>query len=245
MKAVVLCAGKGTRIREVTEDKIPKPMIEVDGKPILEYTIENLEENGVDEVLINLHHKGEVIEEYFGSSYGDLDIKYFWEDELRGTAGALSQMKDDLNDSFLTLYGDIITDLDFNEFMSSHNSNEGIGTILTYSGEENLTEASIIDLVESRINDFIEKPSEDQIQDVKGEIWTNASVYCFDEEIFEFIDDEGEQDFGHDIFPQVVDSEYFLSGYRLPKKTYWREIGRPGDYKKLEEDVLNSRLDWN
>ena len=245
MKAVVLCAGEGTRIRDVTQDEIPKPMIEVDGKPILEYTLERLEDDGIEEALINLHHKGEVIEEYFGSSYGDMDIKYFWEDKLRGTSGALSQMEDDLNDSFITIYGDIITNLDYNEFKSFHESNKGIGTILTYSGEENLTEASIIELVDNSIEDFIEKPSEDQIENVEGEIWTNASVYCFDPEIFEFIADEGEQDFGHDVFPMVADSQYELSGYRLPEETYWREIGRPGDYEKLTEDTTNSRIAWN
>ncbi|EGQ43171.1 MAG: nucleoside-diphosphate-sugar pyrophosphorylase, partial [Candidatus Nanosalina sp. J07AB43] len=97
VKAVVLCAGKGRRIRDITDGEIPKPMIEVDGAPILEYTLSSLESQNIDEVLINLHHKGGVIEKYFGSTYGSMDIKYFWEESLRGTSGSLAQMKDNLN----------------------------------------------------------------------------------------------------------------------------------------------------
>jgi mannose-1-phosphate guanylyltransferase/phosphomannomutase len=246
VKAVILCAGKGTRIREVTGGNIPKPMIEVEGKPILEYTLENLREQGVDEVLINLHHKGSVIEEYFGPDYCGLNIKYFWEEKLRGTSGSLAQMSNDIEDDFLVVYGDIVTDLNYGEFRSFHQAREGIGTVLTYSGEENLTEASILQLEEDKISSFVEKPSESKIKSLtrKGLTWTNAGVYCLDPEVFEFIAEEGQQDFGHDVLPEILQSKYDLNGYKIPDNIYWREVGKPSDYENLIQDVSKGKLEW-
>lgn len=246
MKAIVLCAGKGTRIRELTGGDIPKPMIEVEGKPILEYTLENLQHQGIEEVLINLHHNGSVIEEYFGSEYCGLNIKYFWEEKLRGTSGSLAQMSTCVDNDFLVIYGDIVTDLDYRDFNSFHRSREGIGTLLTYKGEENLAEASILQLEEDKINSFIEKPSESKIKNLtrKGSTWTNAGVYCLDPEVFEFIAQKGQQDFGHDVFPEILRSNYELNGYKIPDSIYWREIGNPSDYENLIQDVSKGKLEW-
>jgi mannose-1-phosphate guanylyltransferase/phosphomannomutase len=246
MKAVVLCAGKGTRIRDITEDKIPKPMIKLDGAPILEYTLSSLEEQGVDEALINLHHKGEAIKEYFDSSYQSMNIKYFWEERLRGTSGSLGQMKNDLNDDFLVVYGDIVTDLDYNDLKSSHLSSGCIGTILTYSGEETLSEASVIQMRNNRIEEFIEKPSEQKVRSLEseGKTWTNASVYCLSPEVLNFVPETGSQDFGNDLFPRILEGERELNGYRLPKNAYWREIGRPEDYRELMQDISKGKIEW-
>ena len=166
MKAVVLCAGKGTRIREITGGEIPKPMIEVEDKPILERTLEWLKNYDVDEVLVNLHHQGEEIQDYFGSSYKGLDITYYWEEELLGTAGALKQMEDDLEEEFFVIYGDIVTDLDLDNLHGVQASSNASGTVMVYSGEEDLSEASIISLDSTNeIEAFIEKPDRETISE--------------------------------------------------------------------------------
>lgn len=244
MKAVILCAGKGTRIREITDDEKPKPMIEVNGKPMLEYIIENLSDYGVKEVLINLHYKGGEIEQHFGDSFAGLDIEYYWEDELLGTAGALNQMKEDLNDDFLVVYGDIVLDLDLDKLSDFQKSHEGLGTILVYRGEDNLTESSIIDINSNdTIERFIEKPDEEMISDFEGETWTNAGVYCLSPDILKFID-KGKQDFAYDVFPKVLNNQRNLKGYKMPEKAYWREVGNPKRYRKLKKDIDNSKIDW-
>lgn len=244
MKAVVLCAGKGTRIREVTGSKIPKPMIEIDGKPILAQIIENLSDSGVEEVLINLHHKGEKIEERFGTSYKGVEISYYWEEELLGTAGALNQMKDDLNDDFLVVYGDIISNLNLGSLADFHKSQDSIGTILVYKGEEDLSKSSIIDIDnENKIKRFVEKPGEEFISNFKGDIWTNAGIYCFSPEIIEFIG-EGKIDFAYDVFPSVLESPNSLSAFELPEDAYWKEVGNPERYEQLKKDVDSSKIEW-
>lgn len=244
MKAVILCAGKGTRIREITKDDKPKPMIEVKGKPMLEYIIESLSDHGVTDVLINLHYRGKIIEEYFGDSYAGLDIEYYWEEELLGTAGALNQMKEDLNDDFLVIYGDIISDLDLDNLSIFQESHEGLGSILIYRGEKNLTESSIIDIKDNNtVKRFIEKPDEETISSFEGSTWTNAGIYCLSPDILKFID-EGKQDFAYDVFPKVLDSERILKGYKLPEKAYWKEVGNPKRYRNLKEDIDDSKIEW-
>lgn len=243
MKAVVLCAGKGTRIREITGDEKPKPMIEVEGKPLLEYTIKWLSGFGVDEILINLHHRGEKIRDYFGSSFAGIKITYYWEEELRGTAGALTQMEDNLNERFFVVYGDIISDIDLDKFEESQASSKAIGSLVVYTGETELTEASVISLdSENRVEAFIEKPDEDVISEFKGEIWTNAGIYCLEPEILDYI--ESGKDFSHGVFPEVLKDGGELKGFKLPEEAYWQEIGNPERYRKLKRDVKNSMITW-
>ena len=243
MKAVVLCAGKGTRIREITGGEIPKPMIEVEDKPILERTLEWLKNYDVDEVLVNLHHQGEEIQDYFGSSYKGLDITYYWEEELLGTAGALKQMEDDLEEEFFVIYGDIVTDLDLDNLHGVQASSNASGTVMVYSGEEDLSEASIISLdSKNRIEAFIEKPDRETISEFQGEVWTNAGVYCLYPEILNYIEEE--KDFSHDIFPEVLKGSGSLKGFKLPEEAYWTEIGNPEKYRQLKKDVENSLIEW-
>lgn len=243
MKAVVLCAGKGTRIREITKGEKPKPMIEVKGKPLLGHTLEWLSGSDVDEVLINLHYQGEKIQEYFGSEYSGMRISYYWEEELLGTAGALTQMQEDLDEEFFVIYGDIISDLNLNELHQFQTSSNASGTIVVYTGEEDLTEASIISLdYENRIQDFIEKPSEQTISEVKEDIWTNAGIYCLDPEIIDHVQEA--DDFSKNVFPEVLESQECLKAFKLPEKAYWQEVGNPERYRKLQKDVKNKLIDW-
>ncbi len=245
MKAVVLAAGEGTRLRDVTDGEIPKPMVEADGKPVLEYTLDKLVEFGVEEIIINLHYEGEVIENYFGHEWEGTSITYSWEEELLGTAGGVKKVEEKFNETFLVVYGDVVTDIDLESFLELHKKKNGLGTLLVYNETENLGESSILFLdQENRIQKFIEKPSTETIKKNQDrEFFTNAAIYFLETETFDYIEN-GFQDFSKDVFPKIIDSENNIYGYKLPKNAYWHEIGNPKRYKKLKQDIRKDNVDW-
>jgi len=136
MKAVIMAGGLGTRVSSVAND-IPKPMIKIAGKPVLQYQIENLRSNNIKDIIIVVGHLGNVIKNYFcdGSSFG-VNISYFTEDIPHGTAGALFLMHN-LNEDFLLILGDILFDLDFDRFIHFHKEHNALATVVAHSNAHN------------------------------------------------------------------------------------------------------------
>ena len=143
MKVIIMAGGKGTRIQSVRSD-VPKPMIEICGKPILQYQIENLRNCGLTDITIGVGHLGHVIKDFFGngSKYG-VNIKYFTEEQPLGTAGALFKMLDGracdsiqtttvIDEDFLLLCGDIIFDIDFNRFINFHKNHSSWASLIAH-----------------------------------------------------------------------------------------------------------------
>ena len=132
MKVVIMAGGKGTRISSVASD-IPKPMIKINGKPVLEREIECLRSQGFTDIIITVSHLGNIIMDYFkdGSDFG-VKIEYFFEKEPLGNAGALYQIKDKLTDDFLLLNADAVFDVDFNRFVDYHREKGGLVTLFTH-----------------------------------------------------------------------------------------------------------------
>jgi len=244
-KAMILAAGKGTRLREITKGEIPKPMVRVNNKPVLEYTLDRLVDFGVEEIIINLHYKGSKIEHYFGSDWKGTPIEYSWEEELKGTAGAVKNVEDRLNETFLVVYGDVITDINLEKFQQAHNKNSGLATLLLYNETDNLEESSILFLdEEQRIQKFVEKPSKEFIEKhSQDEFLTNGAVFFLEPGVFRYIE-EGFTDFSKDVFPEVISSESDIYGYRLPSEDYWHEVGNPERYRKLIRDVEDGLINW-
>lgn len=140
MKAVIMAGGKGTRISSVASD-IPKPMIKIDGKPVLEHELECLRNQGFTDIILTVSHLGNVIMDYFGDGSGvspvtgkpfGVKIEYFFEHEPLGNAGALFRMKDKLTEDFLLLNADAIFDVDFNRFVAFHREKGAIATLFTH-----------------------------------------------------------------------------------------------------------------
>ena len=140
MKAVIMAGGKGTRISSITSD-IPKPMIKVEGIPVLEREIECLKKQGFDEIILTVSHLGDIIMDYFGDGSGsspttgkpfDVHIDYYFEKEPLGNAGALFKIKDKLTSDFLLLNADAMFDVDFNRFVEHHRNNGGLVTLFTH-----------------------------------------------------------------------------------------------------------------
>ena len=207
---MILAAGEGQRLGEITKN-IPKPMIEVNGKPVLEHNLEMCRKAGVNDIYINLHHLPDKIRNYFddGSNYG-VNIKYNFEPELLGTAGALLPFKKNLkDDSFFVIYGDNYISFDlmhlklFNEKMNADIS------ILFHWRKDVSNSGIAIFNNKDRITKFVEKPLD---PNDNGD-WVNAGVYYI--ETFSIIDlIEIRDDFGVDVFPRLLSMDYDLFGLK-------------------------------
>jgi len=210
VKAVILAAGEGKRLGRITSD-IPKPMIEVNGKPILEHNLDMCRKAGVKDIYINLHHLPDKISNYFnnGSNYG-VNIKYNFEAELLGTAGAILPFKNYLkNDPFFIIYGDNYLFFDLMEIKVFHEEmNADISILFHWRNNVNNSGVAVFDKSD-RIKQFIEKPLK---RNYSGD-WVNAGIYYIEaNDIFDLI--QPKDDYGFDIFPKMLNMNYSIFGYK-------------------------------
>jgi NDP-sugar pyrophosphorylase family protein len=226
MKAIILAAGKGERLSEITR-VIPKPMILYDSKPILLYNIELCYKYGIKNLFINTHHHANQIMDYFGNGTKyDVNIRYSNEEELLGTSGALNNFKDDLqSDPFFVIYGDQFSDFDLNLLMAKYYKHECLGTI-AFHYRQDVSHSGVAEFDdEGKVLRFIEKPK-------KGESeshWVNAGIYYLNPKILEYIPD-GFSDFGKQIFPNLLSENMSLYGVCEQKEV--KVFDTPEMYKK-------------
>jgi mannose-1-phosphate guanylyltransferase len=210
LKAVVLAAGVGSRLGKVTEN-IPKPLLKINDETILERNIKKIQELGIKEVFINTHYFPDMIKNCLGNSNLNLNITYSYESELLGTAGALNNFKEYLNEDFIIIYGDNYFTYSLQELINFHKLKNSNYTIALHY-RENVSESGVVIMDnENKIIQFIEKP--DKQINVASHL-VNAGIYIFSPEIFSFIP-EGYSDFGKDIFPQIIKSGSSLYGIEL------------------------------
>ena len=215
MKALLLAAGKGERLAKVTKI-LPKPMVEIDGRPILEHNVLMLKNSGVRDIYINLHHLPEVIKDYFGdgSKWG-VNINYIYEEELLGTSGAVKNCSKLFQDRFLVVYGDNLFDSDLSlrnliDFHINNNSSFTMGLCEV----EDISQSGTVELDEkNKVTQLIEKPNTQGI--VKG--WVNAGIYLIESNLVDLIP-LGNSDFSNDFIPFLMDSDYNVYAHRLEKK---------------------------
>lgn len=208
MKAVLLAAGKGSRLGSITA-ATPKPLLEVRGTPVLRHLAALCARHGVTELCINTHYLAERIraEVGDGEDFG-LRIRYSFEAELLGTAGALRNFRDTLEDgAFFVLYGDNFMDYDLTALAAFHRAHGGIGTVALYE-KEDVSHSGIAVLDDAgRIRRFIEKPT--PAEAVSRLV--NCGLYVLEPEVFEYIGD-GAPDFGKDVFPALLADDRALYG---------------------------------
>lgn len=215
MKALLLAAGVGQRLGDITK-KIPKPMIKMGGKSILEQNIILLSKYGVDEILINLHHLPEVIKDYFqdGSKWG-VKISYSYEEELLGTSGTLKKHKAFFDELFFVMYGDNLfhhdTKLDL--LLKFHNEKKSDFTISLCEVDDISLSGFIETNKSKKVMKIIEKPKTEGI--VKG--WVNAGLYVIKPKLIDLIPSKV-SDFSYDYIPIILKSDYNLYAYNLEKK---------------------------
>jgi NDP-sugar pyrophosphorylase family protein len=203
MKAMVLSAGYGTRMGDLTRE-IPKPMLDLNGRPILEWILANLARHGFNEIAINLHFHPEMIRGHFGDgSRLGVKIVYSEEPQLLGTAGGVKKMEPFLRsgDAFLVHYGDVVTDQDFSAMLRFHRAKNALATLLLH---ERAKSNSVITLdSENRIIGFLERPTDDARRGVTS-TWVNSGVCLCHPDIFDSIPPHTPCDLPSDIFPKLL-----------------------------------------
>lgn len=217
MKAMVLCAGLGTRLGELTRE-IPKPMLAIQGRPLLAYLLGKLWQHGFNQIAINLHFKPELIRDHFGDGVAhQLELTYSYEPQLLGTAGGVKKMEAFFRGepAFLVHYGDILTDQDFSAMLAFHRERGALATLLLH---QRLKSNSIVSLDDTgRITGFLERPDEKSWEGHSSR-WVNSGVCICAAEVLEAIPAGVTCDFPRDIFPKLIVSNrvygFALRGYR-------------------------------
>ena len=217
MRAMVLCAGYGTRLGDLTRE-LPKPMLCLHGRPLLEYIICHLVHHGFDQIAINLHFMPEMIREYFGDgSTINVQLTYSYEPELLGTAGGIKNMEHFLRqgDLFLVQYGDVLTDQDLTAMVEFHRARRTLATLLVHQRAHSNSVVSLDE--EGRIVGFLERPTEQARHGVDSP-WVNSGICICDPEFLDAIPANVSSDLPRDVFPELVGSGrlygFPLSGYR-------------------------------
>ncbi|MEA3254619.1 MAG: sugar phosphate nucleotidyltransferase [Candidatus Altiarchaeota archaeon] len=221
-KAFILAGGKGSRMRPFTYE-VPKPLIQVQGKPLLQHILDLLRKYDVRDVILSTGYMGDKIREYFGngSRFG-VQISYVEETESLGTAGPLNLARDLLDETFLMFNGDILANIDLHDFINSHAKNDGIAT-LTLKPVRDPSRFGVAELRGDRILRFIEKPE----SSVKSRL-INAGVYILEPEVIDYVP-KGKAMMETDVFPKLAE-EGRLYGY--PFDGQWFDTGTYEAYEK-------------
>ena len=235
MKIVIMAGGKGTKIAQVNAT-VPKPMIPIEGKPILEYQIETLKNQGYTDIILIVGHMGNVIQEYFGdgAEFG-VQISYIIEEQPLGTAGALYFLKDEIKDDFLLLNGDIIFDVNIQKFLEYHCKQGTVATILTHPNSHPYDSGIIIADEKKRVINWLHK--EDERLWYKNRV--NAGLHMLSPRIFDLFTEVKKCDLDRDILkPLIKDRE--LSVYDSPE--YIKDMGTPDRYYAVIEDIKSGKV---
>ena len=250
MKAMILAAGKGTRVQPITHT-IPKPMIPILQKPVMEFLLELLRQHGFTEVMVNVSHLAEEIENYFrdGQRFG-VEIAYSFEGRIEdgeligdalGSAGGLKKIQNFqkfFDDTFVVLCGDALIDLNLSEAVRKHRQSGALATIITkrVPKEKVSSYGVVVTDDDGRVKAFQEKPGVEEA--LSDEI--NTGIYLFEPEIFEHIPDGISYDIGSQLFPKLV--EKGLPFYALPMDFEWVDIGKVPDYWHAIRSVLQGDI---
>jgi mannose-1-phosphate guanylyltransferase/phosphomannomutase len=237
MKALLLAAGEGTRMRPLTATR-PKPMLPVGGRPILEHLVAQLRRYGITNIAINLHYRPEVVTDYFGDGrdFG-VHITYSLEEYLLGSAGAAKALEWYLRDEpFLVLYGDVLSDIDLGDMISQHVSSGAVTTLAVHRVPDPWR-CGIVRLDrDGWVERFVEKPARGSNV---GNL-ANSGIYVVDPSVLHHIPASHPFDFGHDVFPALVAKGTPLRGYN--SGAYVLDIGSPERYERAALDIRSGRF---
>jgi mannose-1-phosphate guanylyltransferase/phosphomannomutase len=236
MKAVIMAGGKGTRLRPLTANT-PKPMVPLLNRPCMEYTIDLLKRHGITHIAVTLQYLPEVIRNYFGdgSRFG-VSITYFEETTPLGTAGSVKNCAEFLDEPFLVISGDTLTDMDLSAAIQFHRENKALATIILTQVETPLEYGVVMTDERGRIVRFLEKPS-------WAEVFSdtvNTGMYVFEPEVLSYIDEDRETDFSKEVFPAFLAEGKPIYGYKADG--YWSDIGSLEVYRQAQYDMLDGRV---
>ena len=221
MKAIILAGGKGTRLKPYTTN-FPKPLMPVGEKPILEMVINKLKEAGIVDIYITTGHLSEMIRLFFGdgSKYG-VNLKYSVEDKPLGTAGPIKLLKNELDENFIVMNGDVLTDLEFSQLIEFHKKNNNIATVSTALRQVDV-DFGLVELdADQNYIGWKEKPTIEYL--------VSMGIYVFSKKALGFLLEKDR--FGVPELIEILNAKnQKVMGY--VHKGYWLDIGRPDDYEK-------------
>ena len=221
---VLMVGGLGTRLHPLTK-KIPKPMIKVGNRPILETIILNFKQYGFTKIILSVNYKAEMVQEYFGdgSDFG-VQIEYIYEDKRMGTAGALSLMKGKFTESFFVMNGDLLTNVNFEHFLNFHQENGAIATMGVREYEQQIP-YGVVNQKNGEIESIVEKPTQ--------RYYVNAGIYILEPEVLEYIPKDQFYDMPTLFETLIVKKKKPLS---FPVHEYWLDIGQVKELEQARED---------
>lgn len=237
-KAVVLCAGEGTRLRPLTYDK-PKVMVEIGGRPLLEQHVRLLKHFGITNIAFNVYHKKEVIKDHFGdgSKFG-VNIHYLEEKQLSGTAGAIKKLQSWLDDTFIVQYGDVAAAYDVSKFVEYHKRMNGLATLFVHESTHPY-DSDIVDVDDdNRVKGFKRVSPGDEFRNL-----TNAGAYVMEPNICKYIQSGELLDFGRDIFPSLTKREdIHIFAYHCEE--YTKDMGTMDRLKQVQKDLNDKKFQF-
>lgn len=241
MRAMVLAAGLGKRLRPLTF-QMPKPLAPVANRPVMEHILKLVSKHGMGEVIANVSHLGEQIQERFGDGSGlGIELSYSTEEELLGTAGGVRNVADFLTagegDSFLIISGDALTDIDLGELVARHREHDGIATIAVKKVADTREFGVVIHGSDGRVQGFQEKPPPSEALSDLG----NCGIYVFREDIFDYFPEPPFVDWAMDVFPTLLAED--VSFYVHEISDYWNDIGSLDEYREGNFDALSGAVD--
>ncbi|HYU57231.1 MAG TPA: sugar phosphate nucleotidyltransferase, partial [Actinomycetota bacterium] len=237
MRAVVMAGGQGSRLRPLTSNQ-PKPMLPIVGRPMLEHILRLVRRHGMVDVVATVQFLGSIIRRAFGdgSDLG-LSIRYAIEEEPLGTAGSVKNAEELLDETFLVISGDALTDIDLTDAVSFHRRRGAAATVVLRRVEDPLEFGIVIVGDDGRVERFLEKPG-------WGEVFSdtiNTGIYVLEPEVLRFVPDGEEFDFAQDLFPVLLDKGLPMYGYAA--EGYWTDVGNLEAYQAAHRDVLDGRVD--
>ena len=236
IKAVVMAGGEGSRLRPLTS-QYPKPLVPVAGTPVIEHILRLLREHGITQVILTLQYLGAEIRNRLGDgSELDMEIEYVVEDRPLGTAGSVRNAAHLLDDTFLVISGDALTDIDLTWALAEHRRRGSHASIVLKSVPNPLEYGVVVTEADGRVNRFLEKPS-------WGEVFSdhaNTGIYVIEPSVLEAIKPDVSVDWSQDVFPQMLRRKQPL--YGLVAEGYWCDIGSIQSYMQANWDALEGRV---
>lgn len=236
MKAVVMAGGEGSRLRPLTIGR-PKPMVPLVSKPVMGHILDLLKRQGITEVVVTLHFMPEAIQSYFGdgSSLG-MKLYYAIEETPLGTAGSVKNAQEFLDEPFIIISGDAVTDINLQQVIDFHEEKGADATLTLYRVPNPLEYGVIITSPDGKITQFLEKPSWGEV--ISDTV--NTGIYVIDPSVLDLMEEGVKTDWSQDVFPTLLESGRPIYGYVADGN--WTDVGDIGEYMRASGDVLHHRV---
>ncbi len=239
MKAFIMAAGFGTRLQPLTI-AVPKPLVTIAGKPIMQLNLEHLAKAGVKDITANIHYHPEQIQNYFGngSDFG-VNLTYSFEVDLLGTAGGVKRMAEEIQEvkgTFLVLSSDALSDINLAKLVAFHKRKKALVTMALCPVADVTHFGVVVTDQNQRITAFQEKPKKEEALSN----FANSGIYVMEAEVLKLIPQSKKYDFGSQLFPEMIKRGMPLFGY--PMIEYWNDVGSLDQYYRSNVDAINGRV---